>query len=82
MNKIANISGFIKNSRKKANLTQPDLSKYAGVGIRFVKELEAGKETVQVNKVNQVLKLFGHKLGPVPIKDNININSSNNNEKR
>lgn len=69
MNNIENISVFIKESRKKVNLTQPELSKLSGVGLRFVKELEAGKETVQVNKVNQVLKLFGHKLGPVPIKE-------------
>ena len=67
MNNINNISSFVKESRKKVNLTQPELSKLSGVGLRFVKELEAGKETVQVNKVNQVLKLFGHKLGPVPI---------------
>lgn len=67
MNNIENISVFIKESRKKVNLTQPELSKLSGVGLRFVKELEAGKETVQVNKVNQVLKLFGHKLGPIPI---------------
>lgn len=82
MNNIKNISDFIKKSRKKAKVTQPELCKLSGVGIRFVKELEAGKETVQVNKVNQVLKLFGHALGPVPLKDIIEKNSSIHDEKR
>ena len=40
----------------------------SGVGLRFVRELEQGKETLRLDKVNQVLLLFGQEIGPVPIK--------------
>ena len=66
MTKILNpIASFVKEKRKKLNLTQIDLAEKAGVGIRFIRELEQGKETLQLNKVNQVLLLFGHEAGPV-----------------
>jgi y4mF family transcriptional regulator len=57
-----NLSLFIKYHRKKLGLTQQDLAEKAGVGIRFIRELEHGKETLQLNKVNQVLNLFGFQL--------------------
>ena len=56
---------FIKEKRKSAALTQPELAEKAGVGLRFVRELEQGKETLRMDKVNQLLRLFGHELGPV-----------------
>jgi len=59
------IALFIKEKRKKLSLTQIELAEKAGVGIRFIRELEQGKETLQLNKVNQVLQLFGHEAGPV-----------------
>ena len=62
-----NLSQFIKNRRKLLGLTQPELADRAGVGLRFIRELEQGKETVRLDKVNQVLALFGHETGPVPI---------------
>ena len=65
---------FIKQKRKALRLTQEDLSFKAGVGLRFVRDLEQGKSTVQMNKVNQVLKLFGYELGPVLIHRNITDN--------
>ncbi len=61
------LSRFIKEKRKQARLTQPELAAKAGVGLRFVRDLEQGKATLKMDKVNQVLKLFGHELGPVPI---------------
>lgn len=61
---MSNLSSFIKYNRKKQGLTQEELAAKAGVGIRFVRELEQGKETVQVDKVNQVLALFGFSLVP------------------
>lgn len=61
------ISQFVKERRKKLGLTQEDLSFKAGVGLRFVRELEQGKESLMTDKVNQVLFLFGHELGPQPI---------------
>ena len=61
------LSRFIKEKRKLANLTQPELAAKAGVGLRFIRDLEQGKATLKMDKVNQVLKLFGHELGPVPL---------------
>lgn len=58
------ISSFIKYHRKRLNLTQEELANKAGVGIRFIRELEQGKETVQLDKVNQVLSLFGYIVSP------------------
>lgn len=61
-----NLSGFVKEKRKAVQLTQVELSEKAGVGLRFIRELEQGKETLRLDKVNQVLKLFGYEMGPVP----------------
>lgn len=58
---------FLKAKRKQAQLTQPELAEKAGVGLRFIRELEQGKTSLRMDKVNQVLKLFGHELSPVPI---------------
>ena len=60
------IATFIKERRKHLKLTQPELAERAGVGLRFVRELEQGKQTVQLDKVNQVLALFGSELGVIP----------------
>ena len=62
------ISEFVRQKRKEYKLTQRDLADRAGVGIRFIRELEAGKPTLRIDKVNVVLDLFGHQLGPVPSK--------------
>lgn len=62
MNKL---SKFVKDKRKFLGLTQEDLSYKAGVGLRFVRDLEQGKQTLAMDKVNQVLALFGHELGPI-----------------
>jgi len=61
---MSNLSSFIKYQRKKTKLTQEELAAKAGVGIRFIRELEQGKETMQLDKVNQVLSLFGFNLSP------------------
>lgn len=60
------LSHFVKERRKSLRLTQEDLSFKAGVGLRFIRDLEQGKKSLMVDKVNQVLSLFGHELGPVP----------------
>ena len=53
--------------RKQYNLTQVELSEKSGVGLRFVRELEQGKQTLRLDKVNQILNLFGSEVGAVPI---------------
>ena len=52
----------IKNLRKKYQLTQIELSERAGVGLRFIRELENGKSTVRLDKVTQVLQFFGYHI--------------------
>jgi len=58
-------SSFVKQKRSLSRLTQPELAEKAGVGLRFIRELEQGKESLRLDKVNQVLKLFGYEMGPV-----------------
>ena len=59
------ISSFIKEKRKQLKLTQPELAEKAGVGLRFLRELEQGKKSVRLDKVNQVLALFGSEVGVI-----------------
>lgn len=59
---------FVKAKRKSVNLTQPELAEKAGVGLRFVRELEQGKPSLRLDKVNQVLGLFGYEVGAIPAK--------------
>ena len=61
-----NLSMQVKEMRKQYGLTQEDLSAKAGVGLRFVRDLEQGKSTLRMDKVNCVLNLFGKDLGIVP----------------
>lgn len=61
------IAKYLREKRKALSLTQPDLAVKAGVGLRFIRDLEQGKKTLRMDKVNQVLKLFGQELGPTPI---------------
>ncbi|WP_296119281.1 helix-turn-helix transcriptional regulator [uncultured Porphyromonas sp.] len=57
------IAEFVREKRKEYGLTQLDLSMKTGVGIRFVRELEAGKPTIRLDKANQVLALFDAEVG-------------------
>ena len=52
---MKNIGEYIKTERKKAGLTQEEFALRAGLGLRFVRELEQGKETVRLDKVNQAM---------------------------
>ena len=61
------LSKFVKDKRKMYHLTQVGLSDKSGVGLRFVRDLEQGKATLRMDKVNQVLSLFGAELGPVMV---------------
>ena len=59
------IASFVKEKRKNLGLTQTDLAEKAGVGLRFVRDLEQGKPTLRLDKVNQVLDLFGSEMGVI-----------------
>ncbi len=61
---MKNIADFIKKERKKAGLTQEEFALRSGLGLRFVRELEQGKETVRMDKVNQALAMFGMEAVP------------------
>ncbi len=61
------LSKYVKAMRRQYNLTQMELSEKSGVGLRFVRELEQGKQTLRLDKVNQILNLFGAEVGAVPM---------------
>ena len=60
------IAAFVKERRHMFGLTQVDLAEKSGVGLRFLRELEQGKQTLRIDKINQVLALFGHEVGAQP----------------
>jgi len=66
-----NIPQFVKERRKLAGLTQAELADRAGVGLRFIRELEQGKQSLRMDKVNHILSMFGHQVGPVPMNQTI-----------
>jgi len=57
-----NLSTTVKMLRKQYNLTQEELSLKSGVGLRFVRDLEQGKETLRLDKVNQLLEFFNYEM--------------------
>ncbi len=61
---MSTIGKFIKQERRKAGLTQEEFAVRSGLGLRFVRELEQGKETVRLDKVNQALRMFGMQAVP------------------
>ena len=62
------ITQYVKKISKKYKLTQINLLEKAGVALRFVRELEQGKTTLRLDKVNKVFELFGSECGPVPMR--------------
>lgn len=62
MKQISNIAAFVKYNREKLRLTQEQLADMAGVGIHFLRDLEQGRSALRLDKVNQVLKIFGQRL--------------------
>jgi y4mF family transcriptional regulator len=58
------LSNFVKDNRNRLGLKQEELAEKAGVGLRFIRDLEQGKNTLRIDKVNQVLSLFGYSLIP------------------
>jgi y4mF family transcriptional regulator len=66
----------IQQLRKASGLTQPEFSKRAGVGLRFVRDLEQGKPSVRLDKVNQVLKFLGCHLEVLSDHERKNVQAS------
>ena len=65
-----NLSTTVKLLRKQYNLTQEELSLKSGVGLRFVRDLEQGKETLRLDKVNQLLDFFNYEMVATPKNNN------------
>ena len=56
------LSATVKMLRKQYNLTQEELSLKSGFGLRFVRDLEQGKQTLRLDKVNQLLNFFNYEM--------------------
>lgn len=63
--KMKELSSFVKTRRKQLNLTQEEFAEKAGVALTVIRKIEQGKDNLSVSKVNQVLLMFGHVLGPI-----------------
>lgn len=63
------LADFVKQKRKEVNLTQEEFAERAGVALTVIRKIEQGKENLNLEKVNQVLKMFGHTLAPVNTKE-------------
>lgn len=63
------LSEFVKERRKEVDLTQEEFAERAGVALTVVRKIEQGKTNLNLEKVDQVLKMFGHKLMPISLKD-------------
>ena len=68
---MKSLADFVKEKRKEANFSQEEFAERAGVALTVVRKIEQGKGNLNLEKVNQVLKMFGHELAPVEIKKNI-----------
>ena len=63
------LAQFVKDKRKEANLTQEEFAERAGVALTVIRKIEQGKENLNLEKVNHVLKMFGHLLVPISSKE-------------
>ncbi len=66
---MKSLAQFVKEKRKQANLDQQELAERTGVALTVIRKIEQGKENLNLEKVNQVLKMFGHELAPVNMKE-------------
>ena len=76
------IAQFVKQKRREAGLTQEEFAMRSGLGLRFVRELEQGKETVRMDKVNQALAMFGMEAVPGRIVPDLNATQDQQDGKR
>lgn len=69
---------FVKEKRKESNLTQIQFAERSGVALTVIRKIEQGKDNINLAKVNQVLKMFGHTLAPVKTNELTNLNLKDN----
>lgn len=69
------LAQFVKEKRKSVNLTQEEFALKSGVALTVVRKIEQGKENLNLEKVNHVLKMFGHKLAPIKTRELFKINN-------
>ncbi len=69
MHIMKKLAEFVKQRRKEVNLTQEEFADRAGVALTVVRKIEQGKSNLNLDKVNQVLAMFGHELAPVNTKE-------------
>ena len=73
------LADFVKTRRKDIGLTQIEFAQKAGVALTVVRKIEQGKQNLNLNAVNQVLKMFGHMLVPVSLQE---MEANDNKERR
>jgi y4mF family transcriptional regulator len=69
---MKSLAEFVKKSRKDAGLTQEEFAEKSGVALTVIRKIEQGKANLNLEKVNQVLIMFGHVLAPVSAKEDFN----------
>ena len=69
MHIMKNLSEFVKERRKEVNLTQEEFAERTGVALTVIRKIEQGKTNMNLDKVNLVLKMFGHELVPMNSKE-------------
>ena len=66
---MKNLAQFVKERRKEVNLTQEEFAERTGIALTVIRKIEQGKTNLNMDKVNLVLKMFGHQLAPVNLKE-------------
>lgn len=66
---MSELANFVKRKRKQVGLTQEEFAERSGVALTVIRKIEQGKENLSLAKVNQVLQMFGHVLGPINERD-------------
>lgn len=69
------LAQFVKERRKEVNLTQEEFAERTGVALTVIRKIEQGKTNLNMDKVNLVLKMFGHQLAPVSLKESKEFNN-------
>ena len=69
MHIMKQLSEFVKERRREVNLTQEEFAEKTGVALTVIRKIEQGKTNLNLDKVNLVLRMFGHELAPVISKE-------------